>query len=192
VIPRLYRRTRASGAAHRDFDGLLHQHLAGNQVPVHDVVGYLDYLGELGRFAFHGSGVPGLRELSTQRQSGDSRAFGRQQAVYASPDPHWAAFFAVVNREHATSIRNFSIALGPSSRTRWYRRQVVLTDQAQPAARPGWLYVLPRDGFRAEPRRYGLIDVAHWVSDDAVHPLFSLPLDPTTYPLARHIRAVRR
>ena len=66
-----------------------------------------------------------------------------------------------------------------------------MKDPAAPVSRPGWLYVLPRDTFGAERRRYGLV-IAHWVSDTPVVPLFSLPLKPATYPLARHIRAVPR
>jgi len=155
-----------------------------------DVPGYLDYLADLDRFAFHGTGEGGLRELSTERKSGDARAFGRQQAVYASPDPHWAAFFALVNRDNATSINNFSIGLTRRSRTRWYRRDITTKDADQPLTRRGWLYVLPRDTFRAERRLHGLIDIAHWVSDTPVVPLFCLALSPEDYPLARLISAV--
>ncbi|NLG22478.1 MAG: hypothetical protein GX555_13730 [Actinomycetales bacterium] len=190
--PQRYRRSRASGAARHRLEELLARHLDGGEDPPEDMLGYLDYLAGLHRFAFHGSGEGGLRELSTERKSDDARAFGRQQAVYASPDPHWAAFFALANREHASSVDNFSIGLTQWSRTRWYRRDIVMTDPTQPAARPGWLYVLPRDTFHAERRLYGLIDIAHWVSDSPVRPLFALQLSPENYPLARHIRAVSR
>ena len=186
---RRHRRARGTRATRSHFAELLRRHLSGRQTPVDDLVGYLDYLGGLGRFAFHGSGDAGLGQLGTERKSGDSRAFGRQRAVYATPDPHWAAFFALVNREQAATIRNFSIGLHAHSRSRWYRRDVVLTDPAQPPARPGWLYVLPPEGFHAAPRRFGPIDVAHWVSHEPVRPLFALPLTPGTYPLARYIRA---
>ena len=188
--PQRYRRVRASRAARARFQVLLQEHLAGGQDQPPDVVGYLDYLAGLRRFAFHGSGRDDLQELSTERESGDSRAFGRQQAVYATQDPHWAAFYALVNREHAGSINNFSIGPTRHSRTRWYRRDVGLKEPAPPVARPGRLYVLPRDTFRAARRLYGLIDIAHWVSTVPVTPLFSLPLSPEDYPLARHIRTV--
>lgn len=190
ALPQRYRRTRAKGAERTRFQHLLQKHLAGVQQAPEDVVGYLDYLAGLRRFVFHGSGLDDLRELSTERKSGDDRVFGRQQAVYATPDPHWAAFYALVNREHAGSINNFFIGASQRSRTRWYRRDVVLKDPAQPVARPGRLYVLPRDTFRAERRLYGLIDIAHWVSTVPVTPLFSLSLRPEDYPLARHIRTV--
>lgn len=185
-----YRRGRASGAARRELEELLERHLGGAQDEPGDLVGYLDFLTDLHRFVFHGSGQGGLRELSTERKSDDSRAFGRQQAVYASPDPHWAAFFALANREHASRVNNFSIGLTRRSRTRWYRRDVSMTDPTQPVARPGWLYVLPRDTFRAERRPFGLVDIAHWVSDVPVVPLFSLRVTPDNYPLARHVRAI--
>lgn len=192
-LPQRNRRARATPETAARFQELLSHHLAGGQEVPDDLVGYLDYLASLRQFAFHGSGVRGLRELSTERRSGDARAFGRQESVYASPDPHWAAFFAVVNRAHASSINNFSIGLGANSRTRWYRRDVVLKDPTQPVVRPGWLYVLPRSGFRAERRALlGLVDTAHWVSAVPVEPLFSLQVRPEDYPLARHVRTVHR
>ncbi len=154
------------------------------------MVGYLDYLADLERFAFHGSNQAGLEELSTQRKSTDSRSFGRQQAVFATPDPHWAAFFALVDRENMTQIRNGSIAFSRRARTRWYLRDVVGAEAGRPIVRAGSLYVLSRDTFRPEPKIAGILDTAQWVSPVSVKPLFALRLDPADYPLARHIRAV--
>lgn len=97
----------------------------------------------------------------------------------------------MVNREHAGSVNNFSIGLSVNSSTRWYRRDVALKAPTQPVVRSGWLYVVPCADFRAERRLLGLVDVAHWVSDVPVEPLFSLPMRPEDYPLASHVRSVR-
>jgi hypothetical protein len=155
-----------------------------------DVVGYLDYLAALERFAFHGSNRDDITELSIERESTDRRSFGRQQAVYATPDPHWAAFFALVDRENTRSIRNASLAFSPTARTRWYQREVVVRDPDRPFVREGSLYVLPRETFREEPKVVGILDTAQWVSPLPVRPLFVLRLSPADYPLARYIRTI--
>ena len=62
--------------------------------------------------------------------------------------------------------------------------------RAGPLTTAGYLHVLPRDGFRAEPPVLGIVDLAHWVSDVAVRPLFVLPVEPRDYPPAARIRRV--
>lgn len=185
-----HRRGRPGAAVREELEGMVERHLTrdGAAMPVPDLLAYLDLLADLDRFAFHGSNVAGLRELRTERQSSDTRAFGRQGAVYATPDPHWAAFFAIVDRSNATSIHNASLALSPAARSRWYLRDVVVRDPGALPLRTGWLYVLARDTFHAEGRLFGVLDTAQWVSRVPVTPLFGLELDPRSYPLARHIR----
>lgn len=185
------RRRRATGSELAAFEAALVRHLSGvdHRLP-DDVVGYFDYLADLERFVFHGSNHSGISELSIERKSTDSRAFGRQEAVFATPDPHWAAFFALVDRENMTTISNGSVALSRRARTRWYKRDVVVVDRDRPFLRSGTLYVLPKDTFSAEPKLAGVLDTAQWVSPVSVRPLFALPLHPGEYPLARHIRAI--
>lgn len=154
------------------------------------MVRYLDYLAGLERFVFHGSNRDDIAELRIERESTDRRSFGRQQAVYATSDPHWAAYFALVDRENTRSLRNASLAFSSTARTRWYQRDVVLRDPEKPFAREGTLYVLPRETFLPEPKAAGILDTAQWVSPVPVKPLFVLRLDPLSYSLARHIRAV--
>ena len=48
---------------------------------------FLRWLAENRPVVFHGSPRADLRELSTERQSRDTTAWGNQQAVYASSDP---------------------------------------------------------------------------------------------------------
>ena len=188
---RPHRRSRLAGEAIAHFESVLVRHLDGfDPSPPRDVVGYLDYLADLERFAFHGSNRSDITELSIERESTDRRSFGRQQAVYATPDPHWAAFFAMVDRGNTQSIRNASVSFSSASRTRWYQREVVVRDPDKPFVREGFLYVLPRETFRPEPKVVGILDTAQWVSSVPVRPLFVLRLDPVSYPLARHIRAV--
>jgi hypothetical protein len=188
---RRHRRSQSSDQTIADFESALLGHLDGSDPSLpRDVVGYLDHLASLERFVFHGSNRDDIAELRIERESTDRRSFGRQQAVYATPDPHWAAFFALVDRENTRSIRNASLAFSSTARTRWHQRDVVVRDPGKPFVREGSLYVLPRETFRAEPKVAGILDTAQWVSPVPVRPLFVLRLGPDDYPLARHIRAV--
>jgi len=162
---------------------------AGTEGTVEASPKFLDYLAATGRYIFHGSNRRGITEFRTARESSDTSAFGRQQAVFGTHDPHWAMFYALVDRDNAFLIANASIALRRASRLRWYRRTVSAHDLHAPALTCGRLYVLPRAGFVPEPRRWGLLDTGQWVSDVPARPLFSLPVSPTAYPPARFIRS---
>ncbi|QAY71110.1 hypothetical protein [Xylanimonas protaetiae] len=185
---RPYRRRRLDRTTRARYDALLAAHLDGAPDRPDDLTRYLDHLASLETFAFHGSNHR-LDELRTT-QAKDTRDFGNQHAVYATPDPHWAMYYALVNRQNAWNLRNASMAFGPRARTRWYWRDVRVADPAAPLTVDGYLHVLPRDGFRAEPRVAGLVDLVHWATDAAVTPLFVLPVAVAQYPLARLIRRV--
>jgi hypothetical protein len=59
---------------------------------------------------FHGSPRDDLTELSTERRSTDTTAWGNQQAIYASTDPVWAIYFACLRRDNGwTGTRNGSM-----------------------------------------------------------------------------------
>jgi hypothetical protein len=186
---RAHRRTRPRGARRTAYDALLSAHLAGSAERPDDLTGYLDHLAGLRRFAFHGTSQEGLIELRP-RQPRDIREFGSQNAVYASPDPHWAMFFALVDRAGVRMLINGSFALRANARIRWHQRDVRVKDPAKPLLSKGYLYVLPRATFRAEPRYRGIFDLAHWVSDVPVRPVFALPVRPEDYPMSGDIRAV--
>jgi hypothetical protein len=186
---RPYRRTRPGRLARARYDALLADHLAGADERPDDLARYLDHLASLERFVFHGSNHAHA-ELRPAAPD-DSREFGRQDAVYATPDPHWAMYYAVVERSNARLLLNGSLAFRAGSRTRWYRRDVRVADPALPLTTRGFLHVLPRAGFRAEPRvALGLVDLAHWVSVERVRPLFVLAVDPADYPPAALVRRV--
>ncbi|HEX6945789.1 MAG TPA: hypothetical protein VF246_00330 [Acidimicrobiia bacterium] len=169
---------------------MLARHLEGDTGIPSSLVGYLDHLADLERFVFHGSNRRDITELGIERRSTDSRAFGRQQAVFATSDPHWAAYFALVDRSNVDRLRNGSISFSGRARTRWYQRDVVVLDPNGPLLTEGRIYVLPRDTFHPEPKILGIVDTAQWVSPMPVKPLFSLRITAERYPLARHIRVV--
>lgn len=144
----------------------------------------LRWLAEHRPVVFHGSGRGDLNVLEPIRLSSDVTPFGNQEAVFASDDPAWAMWFAILRRgDGFSSTRNGSIGIAgrsPSSRRYFFS----VNDGALTAQRfgPGFLYVLPRDSFQREPPMLGVLDSAQWASPQAVRPLVRLSVDPDDFP----------
>jgi hypothetical protein len=144
--------------------------------------------------AFHGTGDAGI-ELFEPRQPIDFAPFGHQKAVFATSDPIWAMFYAVVDRDrfpitiangcivllqadgHAGVPRYFfSISSGPLRQQPW---------------RTGYLYFLPAEGFVEQPAdTYGGHDarVPQLASPVEVAPFARLEVAPDDFPFLAAIR----
>jgi hypothetical protein len=119
----------------------------------------------------HGTGDPSIERFEPQRQTDYDNEW--TNAVFATDDPIWPIFFAVVNRPVAHSLINacsrrygeshyyFSIGADPKRRDAW---------------RSGWLYVLPRGTFRLHPSG------PEWLSPVPVRPLARLRVEPEDFP----------
>ena len=143
----------------------------------------LRWLTERRDVLFHGSARSDIETLKPIRLSRDSTEFGNQQAVYATDDPVWAIYFAILRRDAPFGTRNGSIAVaGSEVYPRWY--SFSLLPPIDPDARfgPGWLYVLPRGPFRPEPPLLGVFDTAQWVSIEPVRPFVRIDVAPTDFP----------
>lgn len=153
-------------------------------VPPGPVLPYLLWLGGHRDVLFHGSPRTGLAELRTERESTDPSTFGNQRAVFATDDPVWAIFFAVLVRGSGFgSTRNGSYVSARAPRSRHhYHLSVRRTDDAAPLA-PGRLYVLPAATFRRERPWLGLLHTGQWASDRPVRPLASLAVTPADLPV---------
>jgi hypothetical protein len=162
----------------------------GTPVPPGPLLGYLQWLATHRRVLFHGTRRDGLAELSTARRTRDASAFGDQTAVFASDDPVWAMFFAVLVRGGAvTSMRNGAVSTrrDPLRRRYWMSVNHEVPPGAEKAS--GFLYVLPATGFVSEATRLGLY-TSHWVSHVPVRPLARFAVAPEDFPLpiGRHHR----
>jgi hypothetical protein len=144
------------------------------------LVPYLRWLAQTEPVVFHGSQQRGLVRLSDERRSRDTRAYGDQTAVFASQDPVWALFFAVLRRDAMRSTRNASLGADEGVRGRRYLFSV---DTDASIFAPGALYVLPAAGFAHEPRLAGLFDTAHRTRIGDVRPLGWFEVDPGDFPL---------
>lgn len=146
-------------------------------------VDVLRWLAEQRPVLFHGSNRADLEALEPIRLSRDATAFGNQQAVYATSDPVWAIYFAVLRRGKGFSTRNGSMAPAAAGvYPRWYFFSLNPPRAAEARFGDGSLYVLPRDGFASQPPLGGLIDTAQWVSAEAVRPLVRIEVGPADFP----------
>jgi hypothetical protein len=134
---------------------------------------------------FHGSPRPDLTDLRPVRMSSDPSAFGNQQAVYATDDPVWASFFAVVDRNapNFRSMRNGSITVLGRRRlgTRYYLS--INEEAARPEPlRDGWVYIVDRAEFEAEPPEFGVIHTAQWARGATVPILGRVAVSAAGFP----------
>ena len=146
------------------------------------LVEFLRWLAERRPLLFHGSAESDLRVLEPIRRSRDTTAFGDQQAVFATADPVWAIYFAVLRRGRGFGTRNGSMGLTASSvYPRWYFFSVNRRPSSD-TFMSGSLYVVPRAPFAPEPAYLGLLDTGQWVSPSAVRPLVRIDVRPTDFP----------
>ncbi len=69
----------------------------GSRPPGHPST-YLRWLAANRQVLFHGSQRGDISELRPDRESTDSTAFGNRRAVFATDDPVWAMWFALLTR----------------------------------------------------------------------------------------------
>lgn len=151
-------------------------------------VDFLRWLTERRDVLFHGSARSDLETLAPIRLSRDTTRFGDQQALYASNDPVWAIYFAILRRDAPFSTRNASIGVaGAGVYPRWY--SFALLPPADPQTRfgRGSLYVLPRGPFRPEPPQLGVLDTAQWVSPEPVRALARIGVGPDDFPFLQWV-----
>jgi hypothetical protein len=168
--------------------------LAGGTVTLPEPrLDFLRWLAEHRPLVFHGSPRDDLRELSTERRSSDTTAWGNQEAVYASTDPVWAIYFACLRRDRGWSgTRNGSMGLagGPL----YPRRYCFLHNRGSASPDrfgPGSLYLLSPETFVADEPLAGAIDTAHLVSYEPVRPLARLDVTPADFPFRDRVRYYR-
>jgi hypothetical protein len=146
------------------------------------VVASLQRRALLGDVLFHGSGRDDLDVLEPIRRSRDKTEFGDQEAVYATTDPVWAMYFALLRRGRPLSTRNASIGIAAGQLyPRWYFFSLRGGYLDEPFEN-GWVYLLPREDFTPEPPLAGKLDTAQWVSSSAVRPVGRIAVKPSDFP----------
>lgn len=152
---------------------------------------FMEYLADRHGLMLHGSNNRELDLLKPIRFSDDSREFGNQAAIYATQDPLWALFFAVLDRNAITgSINNGAIRLNGDDGS--VLRRYFFTIEAESLRKspwiPGAIYILPRLNAEPDPDhanlRYGqyTLEVSHWLFRGEVRPLAKLMVEPEDFP----------
>ena len=113
---------------------------------------FLRRLANRRRIAFHGTGDPRIERFEP-REPVDFAPFGQQRAVFATSDPIWAMFYAIVDRRrHRLTLNNGCLVLEDRDEAYYY---FSVSRQALPLRpwRTGYLYLLPADSFVEQPGR---------------------------------------
>jgi hypothetical protein len=176
----LYRNTLEKGpAAEVDYDLPFPKYL------------FLEYLAQKHAVMLHGSLLQDLVTLKPIRHSRDSREFGDQAAIYATQDPLWVLFFAVLNKSKlAGAIMNGAIQL-QEEQAEIIRRYFYCLDAPSLEKnpwQPGAVYIMAGEGFDADPDlegvRYGSYRLicTHWLKRSEVQPLARLLVEPQDFP----------
>ena len=132
---------------------------------------FFRYLLEQRPVLLHGTGDPAIDRFEPRRQTDYDNEW--TNAVFATDDPIWPIFFAVVNRPIARSLVNTCSRRWGDSR---YYFSIGTDPRSTDAWRDGCIYVLPRDTFH--PHSAG----SEWESPVAVRPLARLYVEPQDFP----------
>jgi hypothetical protein len=146
------------------------------------------------RTAFHGTGNDGIKSFEPRRPI-DYAPFGDQQAVFATSDPIWAMFYAIVDRDrYEITLNNGCIFVldsdGEAGVPHYYFSISRDALQKRPW-RNGYVYLLPADTFVEQPPgEYGghSARVPQLASPVAVTPLARLRIAPADFPFLEQIR----
>jgi hypothetical protein len=144
--------------------------------------------------AFHGTGDPRIEEFVPRRPI-DFAPFGDQEAVFATSDPIWAMFYAVVDRaRYELTLNNACIELlDPAGGLdgRYYYFSVTANVLPRRPWRTGHLYLLPMGTFVEQPSATYAgypARVPQLASPVAVKPFARLSVEPHDFPFLDRIR----
>jgi hypothetical protein len=145
------------------------------------------------RIAFHGTGDPNIRSFEPRKPI-DFAPFGDQEAVFATSDPIWAMFYAIVDRDRYDITLNNGciIVLDSNGRpgTPHYYFSISRDALPQRPWRTGHVYLLRAEGFVEQaPGTYAGHDarVPQLASRVPVTPLARLRVSPGDFPFLAHI-----
>jgi hypothetical protein len=189
AVEKFFSALRAAGSnGILDVNGLLRDH--GDLRPWKFLCGVADRH----RVAFHGTGDPDIDSFEA-RQPIDFAPFGNQKAVFATSDPIWAMFYAIVDRDrYDTTLNNGCILVqsangdpGPPH----YYFSIGRAALRQRPWRSGYVYLLPAEGFVEQaPGPYAghTARVPQLASADPVTPLARIQVAPEDFPFLEDIR----
>jgi hypothetical protein len=171
-----------------DVDAILRAR--GNVTPWQFLCG----LADCREIAFHGTGDQSIESFEP-REPIDFAPFGHQKAVFATSDPIWAMFYAIVDRDrYRLTLNNGCILLmdaeGCPSAPHYYFSITGSALHRRPW-RTGYVYFLPAESFVEQPAGMYAGHVARipqLASPVAVTPFARLQIAPNDFPFLAQIR----
>lgn len=153
---------------------------------------FLCALAERREIAFHGTGDPSIESFEP-REPIDFAPFGAQKAVFATTDPIWAMFYAIVDRDRYRLTLNNGCILLEADGPRLPHYYFSISSGALPEQpwRTGYVYLLPPETFVSQPAGpYGghTARVPQLASPVAVTPFARLQVAPGDFPFLAQIR----
>lgn len=155
---------------------------------------FLSALAERREIAFHGTGDPNIASFEP-REPIDFAPFGHQKAVFATTDPIWAMYYAIVDRDrYPLTLNNGCIVLmdadGRPGVPHYY---FSITGDAlrERPWRTGYVYFLPAETFVGQPAgTYAgrAARIPQLASPVAVTPFARLRVTPGDFPFLAQIR----
>jgi hypothetical protein len=152
---------------------------------------FLCGLAERRDIAFHGTGDPNI-EAFEPREPIDFAPFGQQKAVFATSDPIWAMFYAIVDRDrYDLTLNNGCILLIDPPGPPHYYFSISRTELPRRPWRTGYVYFLPAESFVEQPAgTYAghAARIPQLASPVAVRPFARLQVEPDDFPFLAQIR----
>ena len=155
---------------------------------------FLCGLADRREIAFHGTGDPNIDSFEP-REPIDFAPFGQQKAVFATSDPIWAMFYAIVDRDrYDLTLNNGCIQLIDSEAA---ASLLLLGHDSALDRRPwrtGYVYFLPAETFVEQPAGpYAgyLARIPQLASPAAVTPFARLQVAPDDFPSSPRSVAMR-
>jgi hypothetical protein len=155
---------------------------------------FLCGLADRREIAFHGTGDPNIESFEP-REPIDFAPFGQQKAVFATSDPIWAMFYAIVDRDRYELTLNNGCILVMDAEGRpaipHYYFSVTGSALHQGPWRTGYVYFLPAESFVEQPAgTYAghAARIPQLASPVAVTPFARLRVAPNEFPFLAQIR----
>lgn len=155
---------------------------------------FLCGLADRREIAFHGTGDQDI-ECFEPREPVDFAPFGQQMAVFATSDPIWAMFYAIVDRDrYELTLNNGCIMVmdaegGPG--LPYYYFSITRGELPRRPWRTGYVYFLPAESFVEQPAgTYAghTARIPQLASPVAVTPFARLQVAPNDFPFLAQIR----
>lgn len=169
------------------YDQLFEQLCQSDQpyiLPEHvDILRFLYFIQQKHQVLFHGTNQGQIETFEPRKQT----LFNGKDtvAVFASQDPVWSMFYAVLDKQKITgSIRNACIRIANSFVKHYYFSINQATSNLSPWT-DGYLYLLKREHFQPASRHEIAFD--EWVSAKEVTPLGRIKLKPEDFPLLQKV-----